>query len=120
MMGYAFHTMKLGQYDVLAYGGRFDNKVAHYMPIEYPIAVGFQVNCSKLITAILNYESRRRGDYMQAALYPIDVLIVSRGDMVTEKLELLNELWRYNIRAEADFKSDFSQPELSQNVRSRF
>jgi histidyl-tRNA synthetase len=50
----------------------------------------------------------------------IDVYIVSRGDMTQEKLELLSELWRYNIRAEADLGDEFSQQELSVNPRARF
>jgi Anticodon binding domain of tRNAs len=32
----------------------------------------------------------------------------------------LSELWKNNIRAEADLSNDFSQPDLNQNVRARF
>lgn len=43
----------------------------------------------------------------------IDVYIVSRGDMTREKMELLGELWKQGIRAEADFGNDAEPSECS-------
>ena len=37
----------------------------------------------------------------------VEVLVVSLGDMTLEKMELLSDLWRSNIRAEADFSNDY-------------
>lgn len=43
----------------------------------------------------------------------MDVYVVSRGDMTMEKMELLSELWKHNIRAEADFSNDFDGSEMN-------
>ena len=38
--------------------------------------------------------------------------VASIGDMTKEKMVLLNQLWKYNIRAEANLSSDASQSDL--------
>lgn len=49
----------------------------------------------------------------------IDVYIVSQGDMTLEKMELLSELWRHKIRAEADFGTNIGDLEKN-GAKARF
>lgn len=46
----------IDQYETLAIGGRYDNVIAHYQPMEVPVAVGVRFSCKKLIQKILYYE----------------------------------------------------------------
>lgn len=39
----------------------------------------------------------------------MDVYVVSIGDMTSEKMELLNELWKHGIRAKANFGNEVGQ-----------
>lgn len=42
----------------------------------------------------------------------VDVYIVSIGDMTMEKMDLLNDLWKNDIRAEANYSNDVSAGEM--------
>lgn len=50
---------------------------------------------------------------------PLDVYIVSIGDMTQEKMELLNELWKYGVRAEANLSNTFQTSDLSETFANR-
>eukprot|EP00347_Sterkiella_histriomuscorum_P020704 403336798 len=95
------------QCETLAIGGRYDNLIANYQPMEIPIAVGVRFLCWKFIMKMIQQDNQRKD---QTSLYaPLDVYIVSIGDMTSEKLELQNELWKNGIRAEANLSSDFQK-----------
>ena len=99
------------QYETLAVGGRYDNVIAHYHPVDVPVAVGVRFFCNRLIKKIHYHEKQRRRDPQNQAPvhFSVDVYIVSQGDMTQDKMELLAELWRSNIRSEADYSNDFEQ-----------
>lgn len=42
--------------DTLAIGGRYDNHVAQFQPVEIPMAVGVRIFCNKLVQKVLAYE----------------------------------------------------------------
>ena len=86
--------------------------VAHFQWFKsdkVPIAVGVRFLCIKIIQKMLALESSKN-DFKQLSI--IDVLVASIGDMTKEKMILLNELWKYKIRAEANLSSDISQSDL--------
>ena len=55
-VGLIFRKGAIAQYETLAIGGRYDNVIAHYQPMEVPVAVGVRFSCKKLIQKILYYE----------------------------------------------------------------
>ena len=63
----------------MAVGGRYDNVIAHYQPVDVPIAVGVRFFCNRLIKKIHFYELKKRKDPQSQApaLYTVDVYIVS-------------------------------------------
>ncbi len=101
-------------YETLAVGGRYDNVVAHYQPVDIPVAVGVRFFCYKFIQKIHFYEIKKRNDPKHQKshyLAPLDVYIVSSGVdcAVQDKMELLSDFWKAGIRAEADFSNNFDQ-----------
>ena len=100
-------------YETLAIGGRYDNMVAHFQPVEIPVAVGVRVFCNKMVQKILQAKKK------QENIPKIDVYVASIGDMTQEKMELLAELWGNGVRAEAHLGNEFTLQD-SNNISARF
>ena len=99
-------------YETIASGGRYDNLVANYQIFtnrKTPIAVGARFFCSKIINKILQNEAQRNDN---STFSQTDVYVVSIGDMTQEKMELLNELWKNGIRAQANYGNDVATNDM--------
>ncbi|CDW86336.1 eukaryotic translation initiation factor 2alpha kinase [Stylonychia lemnae] len=126
--GSARNTGQLQQYETLAIGGRYDNLVANFQPLDVPIAIGVRFFCYKFIQKMLfqdvslmivqKFLQNQKKDQI-SSFAPLDVYIVSINDMTQEKMELLSELWRNNIRAEAHLGSDFQLSDLTQSLATK-
>lgn len=71
------------------------------------MAVGVRFFCQKFIDSIKSYELKMGRENPSIETKPFDVYIVSHGDMTQEKMELLSDLWKSGIRADADFSNNF-------------
>ncbi len=77
------------------------------------MAVGVRFFIQKFVKKVASYEQKQGRENPSIETKPFDVYIVSHGDMTQEKMELLSDLWKSGIRADADFSNNFGNTEFN-------